>query len=81
MAHDVEGGDILLMKTRDGVIEFKPEESLSNRDLDVSYAIDPKDETELLKKGKKPRDLSGNPLEVGPKEAPEKGKKGSEHET
>jgi DNA invertase Pin-like site-specific DNA recombinase len=67
MAHDVEGGDIVLMKTRDGIIEFKPGESLENRWLDVSYAIDPKDEAELLKKGKKPRDLSGNPLSFEPK--------------
>ena len=73
MAHEIEGGDILLMKTKDGVIEFKPGESLSDKWLDVSYAIDPKDEKELLKKGKKPRDLSGNPLEFAP-EKPNKKK-------
>jgi hypothetical protein len=72
MAHDVEGGDILLMRTRDGVIEFKPGESLKDKCLDVSYAIDPKDESELLKKGKKPRDLSGRPLEVSPRESAQK---------
>jgi DNA invertase Pin-like site-specific DNA recombinase len=75
MAHEVEGGDILLMKTKDGVIEFKPGESLSEKLLDVSYAIDPKDEAALLKKGKKPRDLSGRPLAFAPKPGAKKKKK------
>ena len=44
-------------------IEFKLSESLSDKCVDVSYAIEPKDEKELLEKGKKPRDLNGKPLE------------------
>jgi hypothetical protein len=63
MAHEIEGGDIILMKTRDGVIEFKPGEPLGDKSLDVSYAIDPKDEPTLRRKGKMPRDLSGRPLD------------------
>jgi len=63
MAHEIEGGDIILMKTRDGVIEFKPGEPLADKWLDVSYAIDPKDEPTLREKGRMPRDLSGRPLD------------------
>lgn len=70
LAHEVEGGEILFMQTKDGVIEFKPGESLSDKWLDVSYAIDPKDENELLRRGKKPRDLSGKPLESPPINSP-----------
>lgn len=67
MAHEIDGGDIVLMKTKDGIIEFKPHESFAKVALDVTYAIDPKDEKALLAQGKRPRDLNGKPMTTSPK--------------
>ena len=72
MAHEIDGGDIVLMKTRDGVIEFKPHESFAKIPLDVTYAIDPKDEKALLARGKRPRDLNGNPMRTTPRRGKKK---------
>jgi len=67
MAHEIDSGDIVLMKTKDGIIEFKPHESFAKVALDVTYAIDPKHEKSLLAQGKRPRDLNGKPLTTTPK--------------